>query len=182
MHRRVQLTVLTTALAMATLQPGIAAAQAVQATTTIEVVAEGLDTPRGLIYDGNTRRVLVAEAGTGGPSQAAGGVCGAANGGAIYCYGATGAVFQYSDRGPSARRIITGLPSIANYSRTTGAKAAVLGLHDLSQSPHGQLRGIFGLSGKQTPFRDVELVGGGAPGAIALGQLVRFLGHSDKYE
>ena len=33
-------------------------------------------------------RVLVAEAGTGGPSQADGGICGHAYGGAIYYYGA----------------------------------------------------------------------------------------------
>ncbi|MGH8574518.1 MAG: hypothetical protein ACREX8_18375, partial [Gammaproteobacteria bacterium] len=146
MQRRVQLTVLTAALTTAVLQPGTAGAEAVQAqvTSTIEVVAEGLDVPRGLIYDANTRRVLVAEAGIGGPSLQQGGICGLANGNARYCYGDTGAVFQYSEQGPSPRRIITGLPSIANYDAATGTiRRSVLGLHDLSQSPHGHLRGIF---------------------------------------
>lgn len=188
MQRRVQLTVLTTAittaLTAALSQPGSTAAEQdiqAQVASTIEVVADGLDTPRGLIFDANTNRVLVAEAGTGGPSIQAGGICGHANGGALYCYGATGAVFQYSQNGLDSRRIITGLPSIANYNSTGTVKRSVLGLHDLSQNPHGHLRGLFGLSGAQ-PFRDVELVGGGAPDAIALGQVVRYLGESDRWQ
>ena len=184
MQRRVQLTVLATALVTAVLQPGIAGAEGVQAqaSSTIEVVADGLDVPRGLIYDSNTHRVLVAEAGIGGPSLQQGGICGLANGGARYCYGETGAVFQYSERGPSPRRIITGLPSIANYDAATGnVRRSVLGLHDLSQYPHGHLRGVFGLSGAQLPFRDVELAGR-APGAVALAQVVRFNGHSGNYK
>ena len=184
-QRRVQLTVLATALTTAVLQPGIAGAEPdgqAQVSTTIEVVADGLDTPRGLIYDANTNRVLVAEAGTGGPSLQDGGICGLANGNARYCYGATGAVFQYWETGAAPGRIITGLPSMANYNAAGTVKRSVLGLHDLSQYPYGQLRGIFGLSGTQTPFRDVQLVGGGAPDAVAFGQVVRFLGYSNTYQ
>jgi hypothetical protein len=177
MRQRVLLTVLTTAMTTAALQPGIAAQAA-----TIEVVADGLDTPRGVIYDGQTGHVLVAEAGTGGPSLQAGGVCGIATGGARYCYGPTGAVFRYSARSGKARRIIEGLPSIANYNAAGTVRRSVLGLHDLSRGPRRVLRGAFGLSGTQVPFRDVQLVGGGAPDAVALAQVVRFVGHSDKYK
>jgi hypothetical protein len=153
-----------------------------QVTSAIQVVVDGLDTPRGLIYDADTDRILIAEAGTGGPALQAGGICGHANGNALYCYGATGAVFQYPlAGGPAPGRIITGLPSIANYNSTGTVKRSVLGLHDLSQRPQGQLRGVFGLSGAQ-PFRDTELVGGGAVGADALGTAVRFLGHSGTME
>jgi hypothetical protein len=183
MQRRVQLTVLATAFATAALQPGLAAAdQTTQAQVAIEVVANGLDTPRGLIYDSSTDRVLVAEAGTGGPSLQAGGICGLANGNARYCYGATGAVFQYSTRTGVGRRIIGGLPSMANYNADGTVKRSVLGLHDLSLYPDDELRGVFGLSGTQTPFRDVQLVGGGAPDAVAFGQVVRFLGRSNNYQ
>ena len=174
-QRRVGLTVLAAALVTAVLQPGSAVAHnggSGGVRTTIQVVANGLDTPRGVIYDRLLNRALVAEAGEGGPSAAAGGICGAANGGAIYCHGATGAVYQYSEWTGHGRRIITGLASVANYNRTTGAKASVLGLHDLSLH-FGQLRGVFGLSGAQA-FRDTELVGGGAANAIQLAQLARF--------
>jgi hypothetical protein len=158
----------------AVLQPGSAAAHGGSGgvTTTIDVVAEGLDTPRGVIYDKYRDRVLVAEAGEGGPKAEDGGICGAANGGAIYCYGATGAVYQYSERSCTGRRIHTGLASIANYNRTTRVKASVLGLHDLSLHD-GDLRGAFGLSGEKR-FRDDELVAGGAAGAIQLGHTVKF--------
>ncbi|HEY0640177.1 MAG TPA: ScyD/ScyE family protein [Pseudonocardiaceae bacterium] len=175
-HRRVGLAVLAAALTVGVVAPGTASAHrgggnsGVQ--TTISVVLSDLDTPRGVIYDRLLRRVLVAEAGEGGPSAANGGICGAANGGAIYCYGATGAVRQYSEIFGTNRRLVTGLASIANYSRSTGNKASVLGLHDLSLHL-GKLRGVYGLSGAQ-PFRDQQLVGGGAPGAIELGQLVTF--------
>lgn len=177
MQRRVQLAVLATALAAAVVPPGIAAAHDNGVhTTTITVVADGLDTPRGVIFDADNERVLVAEAGEGGPSQPNGGICGHANGGALYCYGETGAVFQYSTDSGHSHRIITGLPSIANYNAAGNVRRSVLGLHDLSEHD-GELRGVFGLSGRQA-FRDVELVGGGAPGAAALSQVVRFLGGS----
>jgi hypothetical protein len=171
--QRVGLVMLASALTTAVLVPGTASAHGggSSVSSTIRVVAEGLDTPRGVIYDRHNDRVLVAEAGEGGPALANGGICGAANGGAIYCYGPTGAVFQYSENSGNGRRIITGLASIANYSRATGAKASVLGLHDLSLYD-GALRGAFGLSGEKR-FRDDELVAGGAPGAIQLGHTVK---------
>ncbi|MFC5834587.1 ScyD/ScyE family protein [Nonomuraea insulae] len=136
---------------------------------TIEVVAQGLDAPRGLIYDAKARRVLVAEAGEGGPSQPNGGACAQTAMGALWCYGPTGAVFQYSERGGSGRRIVNGLPSITIYDDTGTQRQGVLGLHDLSLTPGG-LRAVFGLAG-ELPFRD-QL----GPGAAALGRLARISG------
>jgi hypothetical protein len=172
-QRRVQLAVLAAAtVTAAVLLPGSAVATpdrhgAVR--STIEVVAEGLDTPRGLIYDRQGNRVLVAEAG-----QVAGndGPCGAGNGGVIYCYGETGAVFQYSERGGS-RRIATGLPSLKVQDGS-----AILGVHDLSLH-NGRLTGVFGLSGSKGTFRDA-LVAQGATGAVALAQAARIgAGHGN---
>ena len=170
-----------TLLATAGLQLAAGPAAQAQGAGAVEVVAEGLDTPRGVIYDNRTGQVLVAEAGTGGPSLQAGGICGLATGNARYCYGDTGAIFRYSSRNGKARRIIKGLPSIANYNAAGTTKRSVLGLHDLSRGPRRQLQGVFGLSGTQNPFRDAQLVGSGAPRALALGQAVRFIGLSGKY-
>jgi len=172
-QRRLGFGVLAAALVTSTLFSGSAAAsradRPIGVRTTIDVVAEGLDVPRGVIFDRQNLRVLVAEAGIGGPSLQQGGICGLANGGARYCYGETGAIFEYTEHG-TPHRIVSGLPSIANYDAATGlTRRSVLGLHDLSID-NGQIKGVFGLSGRQLPFRDTELVGGGAPGAIALGQ------------
>ena len=170
-QRRVGFAVLAAALATTLLQGSAVASQAdrsVGIRTTIDVVANGLNTPRGVIFDRNELRVLVAEAGLGGPSQPNGGICGRANGNALYCYGETGSIFQFTEYSASSR-IATGLPSIANYDSTGAVRRSVLGLHDLSLD-HGVIKSVFGLSGRQLPFRDTELVGGGAPGAIALGQ------------
>ncbi|MGP4095247.1 ScyD/ScyE family protein [Nonomuraea sp. KM90] len=145
---------------------------AARAGGTIEVVAEGLDTPRGLIYDAGNRRVLVAEAGEGGPSGPDGGTCGQTGLGAVWCYGPTGAIFQYSERRRSGRRIVTGLPSTGIYDDSGAQRFSVLGVHDLSLSPAGHLRAVFGLAGERL-FRD-QL----GPGAVPLGQLARVTGHS----
>ena len=65
-RRPIRLAVLAVLAAAGTvlLPNGTASAgQSGQVHTTIRVVAEGLDTPRGVIYDPFLRRVLVAEAG-----------------------------------------------------------------------------------------------------------------------
>lgn len=176
-QRRVQVAVLAAAAVTAAtvLLPGSAVAApkpAIQ--TTIEVVAEGLDTPRGLIYDRQNRRVLVAEAG-----QIVGndGPCAAGNGGVIYCYGETGAIFQYSTSTGAQQRIATGLPSLKVQNNSD-----VLGLHDLDVH-NGQITGVFGLSGSKGsgpwPFRDT-LVALGAPNAAKLATASRIgLGHGN---
>ena len=142
------------ALSASVLLPGSAIAKpkpAVQ--TTITVVAEGLDTPRGLIYDRLLRRVLVAEAGDRAGNN---GPCGAGNGGVIYCYGETGAVFQYSEIFGTKRQIATGLPSLKVQDGV-----GVLGVHDLSLQL-GRMTGVFGLSGSQATFRDALTAQGAA--------------------
>ena len=158
--RPVQLAALATALTTAVLVPGTASAHPAPVSSTVTVVATGLATPRGLIWDDNRHRVLVAEAGEGGT-----GPCGPANGGGIYCYGPTGAVFQYTEHGQSPRRIATGLPSIiaANGS-------AVLGVHDLALDC-GELNLVFGLSGN-TAFRTAL-----GPNAKALAQTAKLDNH-----
>lgn len=123
--------------------------------STITVVAEGLDTPRGVTYDPIFRRVLVAEAGDVDDNQ---GACAPGNGGVIYCFGNSGAIFQYSELGFPSRRVVTGLPSIR-----VEDNSAVLGLHDLDLFL-GRINVVFGLSGNLV-FRD-----GLGAGAEGLGQ------------
>lgn len=171
-QRRVQVAVIAAAaLTAAVLLPGSAVAKPTQGIhTTIEVVAEGLDTPRGLIYDRLLRRVLVAEAGQIVGNE---GPCGAGNGGVIYCYGETGAIFAYSEIFGTQRRIATGLPSlkVANDSD-------VLGVHDISLQL-GRITGVFGLSGSQATFRDA-LTAAGAQHAPSLATSSRIgLGHGN---
>jgi hypothetical protein len=132
-------------------QPGSATAQPAakpHAGATIEVVADRLDTPRGVLYDQRNRRVLVAEAGEAALDNAP---CGQAYGGATYCYGPSGAVLQYSERDDSTSRIAWELPSIGAQNDT-----AVLGIHDIALGRRGELIAVFGLSGAQ-PFRDEQL-------------------------
>lgn len=151
------------ALSTTFLLPGRAAAVASTGnsgpTTTVQVVATGLNVPRGLVYDREHNRLLIAEAGV-----AAGNAdpC-AAGGGSTLCYGATGSIYSYSlvSNGKSGR-IITGLPSISN-----PAKNFVQGLEDLNLY-RGQLSGVFSLSG--TPTTRTGL----GPGAADLGQAVVF--------
>jgi hypothetical protein len=138
---------------------------------TITVVAEGLDTPRGLAYDWERRRVLVAEAGAGGPSATNGGLCSPTSG---LCYGATGAVFQYSEGSRSGRRIVEGLPSLGFYDETGSHRLGVLGLHDLGLGRAGQIYGAFGLTG--TPVSRADF---GAAGA-AFGQIGRIGTRADE--
>src|SRR4051812_34421335 len=89
-------TALCTAVCTAILQPGIADADPAsqsQVQTTISVVADGLNVPRGIAWDAANHRVLVAEAGTGAESAAA--PCGHASGGSLYCLGATGSIYAW---------------------------------------------------------------------------------------
>lgn len=169
-HRRVLLSMTALALTTTMWQPGTAVAAGhgtPQIRTTINVVATGLDVPRGVFFDRHTGRVLVAEAGEGGPSLQQGGTCGLANGGARYCIGNTGAIYSYREFGQSGR-IVESLPSIANYDAATGlTRRSVLGIHDLNIH-NGKLNAIFGLSGRQG-FRDNEL----GAAALPLAQTVR---------
>lgn len=142
-----------------TLLPGSAAAQeggapagGGQVEVAIEVVADGLNVPRGLAYDKLLGRVLVAESGI---STGHTGVCSDLSfGGTLYCYGETGSIFQYSERGwVPTKRIAEGVPSI--FARDIAETyQVVLGLHDLALPfGTGPAVGVFGLSGPLA-FRD----------------------------
>ena len=167
-RRRAQLAAVAACSLSATLLlPG--AAQAVEVTATLQVVAEGLNAPRGLVYDRAHGRVLVAEAGVVAQNT---GPCGFAERGLPMCFGLSGSVFEYSESGPAGaagpadaagRRIVTGLPSTA----LQGGPTVVIGLHDLSLRDGDQLVASFGLLGSK-PYR--ESLGAGA---AALGQLAK---------
>ena len=102
--------------------------------TSVDVVATGLDTPRGLAWDPVTEHVLVTEAGRGGPAPCAPGV-----GGYPACFGLTGAVTAYDPAGGQSRRIAEGLPSVIN-------EFSVLGLHDIAVRD-GVTSVVFGMGG-----------------------------------
>ena len=76
------------------------------AAVTVEVVATGLNSPRGLDVAPNGD-VYVAEAGKGGN-----GPCIAAGEGP-HCFGATGAITAIENGNEEQHRVVTGLPSIA---------------------------------------------------------------------
>ena len=165
-------TVRSALIAAATLAATLAAPEALSATaalaapapltgpaTSIEVVATGLNAPRGLLYDPRRHRVLVAEAGVAAGNT---GPCGFAERGLFMCLGHTGSVLEYRESSGTAGRIITGLPSTALQDGPT----VVIGLHDVALH-HRQLIGAFGTLGNQ-PYR--ESLG---PGGALLGQVVR---------
>jgi sugar lactone lactonase YvrE len=74
----------------------------------LQVVADGLDNPRGIGF-GPDGALYVAEAGSGGS-----GPCVAGPEGADVCFGRSGAVTRITKR--SQRRVLTGLPSVAEAS------------------------------------------------------------------
>jgi hypothetical protein len=122
----------------------------------VEVIAGGLDNPRGLtVLHGDT--VLVTEAGRGGD-----GPCIIGAGGAEVCLGQTGAVTAIRrghGREYEQHRIAT-LPSLANPAETVGP-------HDVAIGSRGELLVTIGLGAP--PASRTQL---GSDGAM-LGQLVR---------
>jgi hypothetical protein len=154
-RRLAMLTVATVGLAGLTgLAPGAVASG--EGAAVVQVVADGLNAPRGLVYDRGRDRVLVAEAGIGLQNT---GPCGYAERGLYMCLGHTGSVYQHSTSGAPGRRIVTGLPSTA----IQALPDVVIGLHDLSLRD-GRLTAVFGLLGNK-PYR--ESLGAGA---AAMGQ------------
>jgi hypothetical protein len=104
-HRRLALiAAAASAIAIAALTVAMTGAFAGTAPA-FEVVASGLDNPRGIGFDGEGR-MYVAEAGLGGD-----GTCQVVAAGE-YCYGETGAITRVETDG-TQHRIVTGLPSIA---------------------------------------------------------------------
>ena len=142
--RRVGLVTAVAGLASTVLVPAAAAAgtrpaggSAPQAQ--VQIVADNLNTPRGLVYDPAHHRILVAEAGTASGDT---GPCGIGEGGGKLCFGNTGSILAYNLETGTSRELITGLPS----ESLLPAGSAVLGLEALSIY-HGQLNGVWGLLG-----------------------------------
>jgi hypothetical protein len=164
-RNKLMITGAVAALSITTLIPGRAAAvtkagHSDSVTVTMQTVATGLNVPRGLVYDPQHNRLLIAEAGVAADDN---GPCAAADGGGTLCYGDSGSVYSYSlAPGGQSGRIITGLPSEAN-----PAKNFVKGLEGLSLF-HGQLTGVFSLSGTLATRTGL------GPGAADLGQAVTF--------
>jgi sugar lactone lactonase YvrE len=94
------------------------------------VVASGFDNPRGLAI-GNEGKVLVAEAGIGGPT------CVSQGGGSPLCLGLTSAISVITGGG-SHHRVVSGLASTSD----PGGIGAT-GLDGLSVDPNGGLYGII---------------------------------------
>jgi hypothetical protein len=99
-------------LAAVAITAALAVATPAGAQSSAEVVAEGLDNPRGLGF-GPDGHLYVAEAGRGGPT--APGMCFAGPEGPA-CFGPSGAVTRVVLEGRNAgqQRVLTGLPSYGN--------------------------------------------------------------------
>lgn len=148
-------------LGTAALSPTAAIGQ--QSSTTITVVADGLNAPRGVFYDSDRRRVLVAESGAWFLAQG-GEPCAPAERGLPFCLGHSGSVLQYSEHGAQPRRIVTGLPSA---SLQIDGLPVVIGIHDLTMKPgDDKLTAVFGTLGNKA-YRTAL-----GSGAALLGQAV----------
>jgi len=161
--RSLALVVLATEVVFATVATPAKASQAA-AESRIDVIATGLDNPRGLIIDSD-RTVLVAEAGRGGGPE----LCRPGGQNLTWCLGATGAVTKI--RRGHQQRIVTGLPSIIAPAtgETAGPQDLVLtksgALVTIGIGADPALRGPFG-SGGQLLGQIVRLSRGG-PRAFA---------------
>ena len=116
-----------TAIVAVTLVPANALA-----TPGVVTVATGLDNPRGVAFAPNGT-MYVAEAGTGGP-----GPCFTGPEGDTVCFGTSGAVSEV--RNGIQRRVLTGLPSIANIGGANG-----IGPSDVSFQGTGSMYVTVGL-------------------------------------
>ncbi|MBD2068622.1 ScyD/ScyE family protein [Leptolyngbya sp. FACHB-671] len=102
----------------------------------IEVLANGLDGPRGLTF-GSDGALYVTEAGRGGPGAS---IPSPSIPNAVLSYGATGAITRIQDG--VVERVVTGLPSLA---LPDGSDAA--GINDIEFDAYGNAYGIVGFAG-----------------------------------
>lgn len=168
-QRRAQLALLAAAtLGVTALLPGGAAVAKNNPGTqaaTIQTVVDGLNVPRGLVYDKKNGRVLIAEAGSDAVNLSTG-VCGVGEFGTPLCWGPSGSIYQYSIGSGAGTRVLTGAPS----ESIPDGGIAVLGLHDLALHK-GSLTGIYGLLGFVSTRE--EFAAGGATNADLFGNAVR---------
>jgi hypothetical protein len=138
------------------------------ALATLEVIATGLNNPRGLSF-GPEGGLYVAEAGSGGS-----GPCIVNSNNVLVCYGATGAITRITVDGvPSQTRIVTGLPSLASQTGA-GAGSSATGAHDVEFQGRGN--GFVTIGAALAParrFNDTAHPEFAAVGA-EFGRLVRF--------
>ena len=138
------------------------------ALATLEVIASGLNNPRGLSF-GPEGGLYVAEAGSGGA-----GPCIVNSNNVLVCYGATGAITRITVDGvPSQTRIVTGLPSLASQTGA-GAGSSATGAHDVEFQGRGN--GFVTIGAALAParrFNDTAHPEFAAVGA-EFGRLVRF--------
>jgi hypothetical protein len=87
----------------------------------LQVVADGLDNPRGIGF-GPDGALYVAESGSGGPNVE-GNCITSPESGAPSCFGRTGAVTRIAKG--SQHRVLTGLPSVAEVATEPGAPSGV---------------------------------------------------------
>jgi hypothetical protein len=163
-RKNAQLTLLVAVgLGAAALSPASATGQEAGATTTIVAVADGLNAPRGVVYDADQHRVLVAEAGAWFLADGTQ-PCAPAERGLPFCLGHSGSILQYSESGAPSQRVVTGLPSA---SLQIEGLPVVIGLHDLTMHPgDDKVTAVFGTLGNRA-YRDAL-----GAGAALLGQAV----------
>jgi len=139
----------------------------VQARATLEIVAQGLNNPRGLGF-GPEGGLYVAEAGIGGAYP-----CIVNSNNQFVCYGPTGSITRITlGAAPSQTRVVTGLPSLAGQTGVAGA--AALGPHDVEFQGRGN--GFVTIGAALAPsrrFHDAAHPEFATVGSM-VGQLVRF--------
>lgn len=129
---------LATLAAIGLAAPGVPAAAA--PTYQQRLLVGGLQNPRGLTLDGS--RLLVSEAGAGGPRNPGGSNCITAGSGFEICAGFSGAIGLWDRLSQSYSRPLSGLPSLARANGSEGT-----GIADLAVGGPTGLLGVFGLGG-----------------------------------
>jgi hypothetical protein len=115
-----------------------AAAGSLRQDATLQVVASGLNNPRGLAFTSSGDDLLVAEAGVGGSSPCFDGPEGKA------CLGSTGAITRVDVSTSKVERLVTGLPSLG-LADPPGFNAT--GPHDVAAIDENEFYVVIGLGG-----------------------------------